>query len=68
MSNINDVPVAFDLTCCSAANAGKTLYVTIAAHGTTEIGWMEGWPGNFVPGESCEANHQNQILWRVRIT
>lgn len=67
LRNIRSVSVAFDLKCCTTQRGCKTLFVTIQPQSTVEIGWLEGWSGNFVPNETCEASYQDEILWKVVI-
>jgi hypothetical protein len=34
----------------------------------SEVGFMQGWAGNFVAGESCEAYHgRDEFVWRVTV-
>jgi hypothetical protein len=57
----------FHLTCHTRAGASKTLFVSVPAYGQKEIGFLEGWPGNFVSGEWCEAFHGGEKQWRIDI-
>jgi len=65
--NIRGVSISFDLKCCTTNNACRTMAVSIEPRGTTDIGFLEGWPGNFVSGESCEIRYQDEIMRSVRI-
>ncbi len=64
LRNRRSVSVDFHLTCYTRSNASKTLFVSVPARSTEEIGFMEGWPGNFVYGERCEARYKGELLWR----
>lgn len=59
--------VDFHLTCHTRGGASKTLFVSVPAYGQKEIGFLEGWPGNFVSGEWCEAFHGGEKQWRIDI-
>lgn len=58
--------VSFRLRCFTKGGGySQTFPVTLAAYGSTEIGFLEGWVGNFVAGERCEAYHANELAWSV---
>lgn len=64
LRNIDDTDVRFNLKCCTVNNSCKTIYVSVPAHQETEIGFLEGWDGNFVSGERIEAHYQDAKLWQ----
>ena len=41
--------------------------VVVPARGMTEVGFVQGWPGNFVPGERCEAFDTVDRVWQVNV-
>jgi hypothetical protein len=55
----------FQLRCYQNNGNYKNFPIALAPGGTTEIGFLEGWTGNFVSGEYCEANHKGEGLWKV---
>lgn len=56
--------VSFELKCFTADGSGsKTFFVNIAARGSYSLGFLEGWSGNFVTGERCEAFLGEDRLW-----
>lgn len=65
LRNLDDVTIDFQLKCCTTSNDCKTMFVTIAPRSEREIGFLEGWNGNFVSGESCEARFQDETLRRI---
>ncbi|HET9229316.1 MAG TPA: hypothetical protein VFR31_21735 [Thermoanaerobaculia bacterium] len=65
--NANAYSVDFDLKCYTRSGSSKTLFVSVPARGEKEIGFLEGWEGNFVSGERCEAYYDGQFVWSVRI-
>jgi len=65
LRNISDVPVDFHLKCCTEDMSCKTLFVSIPARSEKEIGFLEGWGGNFVSGETCEARYLDERVWKI---
>jgi len=58
----------FDLTCYTAGDAAKkTFMVTIPPRSEKHFGFVQGWPGNFKPGERCEAYADGELLWNHTI-
>jgi hypothetical protein len=56
--------VRFELKCFTVdGTSSKTFFVNIAARGTWQLGFLEGWSGNFVSGERCEAFFGEERLW-----
>lgn len=68
LNNACALPVQFDLKCFTCGDAGyKTIFVDIPARGEKEIGFVEGWTGNFRGGERCEARLAGEVLRNIRI-
>lgn len=64
LRNGSGIPLSFDLRCFTRNDRTfKTMFVTIPPRGQREIGFLEGWDGNFVAGERCEARLDNEVLW-----
>ena len=59
--------VGLRLKCFTSGGTSKVLRVSIPARGMSEVGFVQGWPGNFVAGESCEALHGDKQVWTVRV-
>jgi hypothetical protein len=59
--------VTFDLKCYRQDGASLVMPVTVNAGSTKEIGFLEGWTGNFRAGERCEIVYQDIVLrsWTV---
>jgi uncharacterized membrane protein len=55
------------LTCFTRSGQSKTLSIQVPGYGMSEVGFMQGWPGNFVTGESCEAYHGREFVWRTTV-
>lgn len=66
LRNLTDTPVDFQLKCCTVNDDCKTMFVVIPGRGTKEIGFLEGWSGNFASGETCKAIYQEEVLWEIR--
>lgn len=62
MRNIEPYSVDLNLRCFNRAGTAKTLFVSVPARGTKEVGWLEGWDGNFVTGERCEMLYEQVKL------
>jgi hypothetical protein len=65
LRNSASIQVTFDLK-CHRYSAYKTIFVTVPARGSAEVGWMQGWPENFHSGDYCEALYQGEQLWTYR--
>jgi uncharacterized membrane protein len=63
----NAQALAFGLTlkCSSPMGFSKTLEIAVPPSGIAEVGFVQGWPGNFIAGESCRAYDGNEFVWRV---
>lgn len=42
---------------CTRAGRSKTLSVSLPRYGTEEVGFLEGWTGNFQSGDRCDIHH-----------
>jgi hypothetical protein len=68
LNNNQYFPVDFDLRCYTKNDSTyKTMFVSVPARGAKEIGFLEGWSGNFVEGERCEAYFDGELLWNRKI-
>ncbi len=64
LSNSQPFRVDFDLRCYTRNDStNKAMFVSVPARGEMEIGFLEGWSGNFVEGERCEAYFDGELLW-----
>lgn len=68
LRNTKRYPADFDLTCYTRGDAArKTFMVNVPARGEKNIGFLQGWCGNFKPGERCEAHCDGELLWNRKI-
>jgi len=68
LRNTNRYPADFDLTCYTRGDgAKKTLMVNIPPRSEKHVGFLQGWCGNFKPGERCEAHCDGELLWNRTI-
>ena len=65
LKNLKTYSLDFDLKCYTTNGRSKTIFVSIPAREATEIGFLEGWSGNWVTGERCEAYLDGKRLWSV---
>lgn len=64
LRNAQFYPVDLDLRCYTRGDAArKTFFVTVPPRGEKHIGFLQGWCGNFKPGERCEAYCDGEKLW-----
>lgn len=67
LHNGSSVSADLELICFVASGEKyKTFSISVPAKGDYELGFLEGWPGNFVPGEWCEASFDGEKLWRCK--
>jgi|SRR5688572_5987415 len=55
------------LQCFTRSGRSKTLSIQVPGYGMSEVGFLQGWDGNFVAGESCEAYHGRELVWRTSV-
>ena len=68
LRNAKTFPADFDLRCYTRGDAAqKTFFVNVPARGEKHIGFLQGWCGNFKPGERCEAYCDGELLWNRAI-
>jgi hypothetical protein len=68
LRNTKRDPADFDLTCYTRGDAGKkTFMVNVPPRTEKHIGFLQGWCGNFKPGERCEAHCDGELLWNRAI-
>lgn len=65
INNPNGQSVDIHLRCHAINGASRTLFVSVGAYKTSEIGVLEGWP--FVSGESFEVISDGEIIHRYNI-
>ncbi len=65
LRNVSNQTADFQLRCYQNNGNYKTFPIALPAGGTQEIGFLEGWPGNFVSGEYCNAIYKGDVLWKV---
>jgi hypothetical protein len=63
--NPNPQSVDFYLTCHATSGNSSTLFVSVPALQTKEIGFLEGW--RFKPGETFEAVCDEEVVWRSEV-
>ncbi len=69
MQVFNDWPTTVDLMlrCFTVRGSSKTLRLSVPGKGMAEMGFLQGWPDNFVYGERCEAYSGGQLMWEERV-
>ena len=65
LHNPNRESIDFYLRCRSRDGSAKTLFVSVAALDTTEIGLLEGW--QFHPGDEFEAICEDEVIWQQQV-
>ncbi len=68
LRNPSGVTADFQLRCYTVGGNQRTFAIALVPGQVKEIGFIEGWDGNFVRGEYCTAHYDGQTLWRVRRT
>jgi TonB family protein len=58
--------VRFRLVCASTQGRRKSFTISLGPNGSTELGFLQGWEGNFTSGDSCVAYDGETSVWRVR--
>jgi|GEM_PF-3398053 len=68
LRNTKRYPADFDLTCYTRGDAAKrTFMVNVPPRSEKHFGFLQGWCGNFKPGERCEAHCDGELLWNRTI-
>lgn len=68
LRNAKPYAVDFDLRCYTSNDAAnRTLPITVPAGGEKRVGFLQGWCGNFTPGQRCEAYVDGELLWNYEI-
>jgi hypothetical protein len=65
LRNASNQTADFQLRCYQTNGHYKTFLIALSPGNSTEIGFLEGWPGNFVSGEYCEALYRGESLWKI---
>jgi uncharacterized membrane protein len=55
------------LQCYTRSGRSRTMSIQVPGYGVAEVGFLQGWDGNFVAGESCEAYHGREFVWRTNV-
>jgi len=67
LQNISPHYIEFDLRCYKRSGQSKLLPIVIEGGKTAEVGFVQGWSGNFVSGERCEAYFDGEKLWSYSV-
>jgi hypothetical protein len=68
LRNPTPYPASFDLRCHTRNDVSqKTFSIIIPAGGEKEIGFLQGWCGNFKRGERCEAYVDGERMWQYKV-
>jgi hypothetical protein len=68
LRNPTPYPASFDLRCHTRNDVSqKTFSVIIPAGGEKNIGFLQGWCGNFKAGERCEAYVDGERMWQYKV-
>ena len=68
LKNVMSYAANFELRCHAADGSfHKAFAILLPAYGEKRIGFVQGWPGNFKGGESCEAYVDGERLWEYSI-
>jgi hypothetical protein len=65
MSNASTRTADFQLKCFQTNGSSKMFRIAILPGQTQELGFLEGWPGNFVVGEYCLAYYNSEQIWKI---
>jgi uncharacterized membrane protein len=63
LQNSNPHAVSFNLKCYTVSGSSRILPISISRYGYSEVGFVQGWPGNFKRGERCEAYYEGNQIW-----
>ena len=55
----------FQLKCFQTNGNSKIFQIAIPSGQSQELGFLEGWPGNFVRGEYCLAYYNGEQIWKI---
>ncbi len=59
--------VSFQLTCYQQAGASKIFQFSMSPSEATELGFQQGWPGNFTTGEYCKVSFDGKELRKFNV-
>lgn len=64
---INNEPYTaeFRLRCYTTSGKYSDFNFVIPSGEEKELGYLQGWDGNFVSGEYCEAYYKNEFQWKI---
>jgi uncharacterized membrane protein len=65
LSNSQTFSVNARVRCYERSGASKTFPLTIRPGTFEEIGFIQGWDGNFVSGEHCELYHDTELVRNI---
>ncbi|MEM9109124.1 MAG: hypothetical protein AAGC72_03795 [Planctomycetota bacterium] len=63
--NNSRVSVDIVVRCYTRNGVSKDIRVGVVAGGSASVGFMEGWDGNFVPGEFVEVFYEGRNMGRI---
>ena len=62
----NSVATAdFKLRCFAKTGASKSFNIALVVGDSKEVGFLEGWDKNFLPGEYCVGEFEGQTVWNI---
>ena len=67
LRNGGGIRANFTLKCFQANGASRQFNMSIGSGETEEIGYQQGWSGNFVTGESCKVYYGDKFRWSVDV-
>ncbi len=66
LRNVSGQTADFKLRCYTTSGSSKAFNIAISPGESYELGYLEGWSGNFVSGEYAEAYFNDEKIWTVR--
>ena len=67
LRNVHPHYISFNLRYYKRSGQSSLLPISIEGSKTTEVGFVQGWTGNFVSGERCEAYFYGEQLWSYTV-
>lgn len=67
LRNGGEVRADFTLKCFQLNGTSRQFSMSIGSGETEEIGFQQGWNGNFVTGESCKVYYGDDFRWSVDV-
>lgn len=63
LKNIHPFSIDFQVKCYTLGGSSKTIALSIPAADSREVGFVQGWEGNWMSGERCEAYYNGELIW-----